>query len=158
MSTMNNGRGSSWIKKVEQLIADYNLDITTYKYRSKNENFHHQLLSHNNLRIVLRKKLQTSFLEEWDVKTSSMSKLSFYRQYKQNHKLENYIVLVNNRRHRSALAKLRCSAHRLRACSHEPGTVNYPGVMIAPGQELPRVHMMIRCPGATLPRVNFIGI
>ena len=29
--------------------------------------------------------------------------------------------------------------------------------MIAPGQELPRVHMMIRCPGATLPRVNFIA-
>ena len=58
--------------------------------------------------------MQTSFLEEWDVKTSSMSKLSFYRQYKQNHKLENYIVLVNNRRHRSALAKLRCSAHRLK--------------------------------------------
>ena len=48
----------------EQLIADYNLDITTYKYRSKNENFHHQLLSHNSLRIVLRKKLETSFLEE----------------------------------------------------------------------------------------------
>ena len=45
----------------------------------------------------------------------------------------------------------------IRACSHEPGTVNYPGVMIAPGQELPRVHMMICCPGATLPRVNFIA-
>ena len=29
--------------------------------------------------------------------------------------------------------------------------------MIAPGQELPRVHMMICCPGATLPRVNFIA-
>ena len=37
----------------------------------------------------------------------------------------------------------------LRACSHEPGTVNYPGVMIAPRQELPRVHMMICCPGAS---------
>ena len=37
----------------------------------------------------------------------------------------------------------------LRACSHEPGTVNYPGVMTAPGQALPRVHMMIRCPGAS---------
>ena len=49
----------------------------------------------------------------------------------------------------------RCTTPR--ACSHEPGTVNYPGVMIAPGQELPRVHMMIRCPGATLPRVNFIA-
>ena len=47
--------------------------------------------------------------------------------------------------------------HRLRACSHEPGAVNYPGVMIAPGQALPRVHMMICCPGATLPRVNFIA-
>ena len=111
---MNNGRCSSWIKKIEPLIADYNLDITTYKYWSKNENFHHQLLSHNSLRTVLRKNLQTSFLEEWDVKTSSMSKLSFYRQYKQNHKLENYIVLVNNKRHRSAFAKLRCSAHRLK--------------------------------------------
>ena len=114
LQKMNSGRSSSWIKKIEQLIADYNLDITTYKYRSKNENFHHQLLSHNGLRIVLRKKLQTSFPEEWDVKTSSMSKLSFYRQYKQNHKLENYIVLVNNRWHRSALAKLRCSTHTLK--------------------------------------------
>ena len=43
---------------------------------------------------------------------------------------------------------------RIRACSHEPGTVNYPGVIIAPGQALPRVHMMICCPGATSPRVN----
>ena len=32
---------------------------------------------------------------------------------------------------------------KLRACSHEPGTVYYPGVMIAPGQASPRVHMMI---------------
>ena len=45
----------------------------------------------------------------------------------------------------------------LRACSHEPGTVNYPGVMVAPGQVLPRVHVMTCCPGATLPRVNFIA-
>ena len=29
--------------------------------------------------------------------------------------------------------------------------------MIAPGQALPRVHMMICCPRATLPRVNFIA-
>ena len=37
----------------------------------------------------------------------------------------------------------------LRACSHEPGTVNYPGVMIAPGQALPPVHIMICCPGVS---------
>ena len=47
LQKMNNGRGFSWIKKIEQLIEDYNLDITTYKYASRNENFHHQLLSHN---------------------------------------------------------------------------------------------------------------
>ena len=46
---------------------------------------------------------------------------------------------------------------RLRACSHEPRTVNYPGVMVAPGQALPRVHMMICFPGTTLPLVNFIA-
>ena len=34
---------------------------------------------------------------------------------------------------------------QLRACSHEPRTVNSPGVMIAPGQALLRVHLMIRC-------------
>ena len=45
-------------------------------------------------------------------KTANMSKLSFYRQNRPNHGLENYIALVNNRRHRSALTKLRCSAHR----------------------------------------------
>ena len=39
------------------------------------------------------------------------------------------------------------------ACSHEPGTVNYPGVVIAPGQALPRFHMITCCPGA----VNFIA-
>ena len=44
---INNDRASSWIRKIEQLIADYNLDITTYNYVSRNENFHHQLLSHN---------------------------------------------------------------------------------------------------------------
>ena len=54
---INNGRASSWIKKIQQLIADYNLDITTYKYASRNENFHHQLLSHNSLRIVLKEEI-----------------------------------------------------------------------------------------------------
>ena len=50
-----------------------------------------------------------------------------------------------------------CLIACLRACSHEPGTVNYLGATIAPGQALPRVHMMICCPGPTLPRVNFIA-
>ena len=51
----------------------------------------------------------------------------------------------------------RVSFRSFRACSHEHGSVNYPGVMIALGQALPRVHMMICCPRTTLPRVNFIA-
>ena len=110
---MKNGRSSTWIKKIEKLITEDNLDIASYKYSVKNENLH-ELLSHNRLRIILREKLQTSFIEEWDTKTANMSKLSFYKQHKPNHGLENYIVLVNNRRHESALTKLMCSAHRLK--------------------------------------------
>ena len=53
-------------------------------------------------------------------------------------------------------ASSRLSVSQLRACSHEPGTVNYPRVMNAPGQALPHIHMMICRPGATLPWVNFI--
>ena len=41
--------------------------------------------------------------------------------------------------------------YSLRACSHEPGTVNYSWIMIVPGQALPRVHMMICCPGQRCP-------
>ena len=41
---------------------------------------------------------------------------------------------------------------QLWACSHEPGTMNYSGVMIAPGQPLPRVRMMIFIPGQCCPQ------
>ena len=78
LQTINSGRGSIWVKKIEQLIAEYDLDINTYKYRS-NENFHDQLLSHNRLTLALRKKLQISFLKDWDAKSKCISKLSFYR-------------------------------------------------------------------------------
>ena len=39
----------------------------------------------------------------------------------------------------------------VRVCSHEPGIVNYPGVMIAIGQVLPSVHMITSCPEAMSP-------
>ena len=41
--------------------------------------------------------------------------------------------------------------YSLRACSHESGTVNYSGIMIAPGQVFPHVHMMICCLGQRCP-------
>ena len=41
------------------------------------------------------------------MKTSNMSKLSFYRKYKSDHNRARYNTPVDNRRHRSALAKLK---------------------------------------------------
>ena len=32
--------------------------------------------------MILREKLQTTFIEKWDTKTANMSKSSFYKQYK----------------------------------------------------------------------------
>ena len=110
------GNGSrSWLKKNEEIISENNLNVTSYGYKLKYKTFPENLLPHKGLRKVVKSKLKTKFKEEWDVKTSNMSKLSFYRKYKSDHyKIEGYITLVHNRRHRSALAKLRCNAHRLK--------------------------------------------
>ena len=35
LQNMNNGRGSTWIKKMENLITENNLDIASYKYSAK---------------------------------------------------------------------------------------------------------------------------
>ena len=58
---MNNGRGSAWIKKMEKLIIENNLDIPSYKYGGKNETLH-ELLSHNRLKIILRDNCKPALL------------------------------------------------------------------------------------------------
>ena len=110
------GNGSrSWLKKNEEIISENNLNVTSYGYKLKYKTFPENLLPHKGLREALKSKLQTKFKEEWDVQTSNMSKLNFHGKYKSDHyKKERYITPVNNRRHRSALPELRCSAHRLK--------------------------------------------
>ena len=58
---VNNGKGSTWTRKIKKLITESNLDIASNKYSAKNVIFD-QLLSHNRLRIILREKMQTSFI------------------------------------------------------------------------------------------------
>ena len=72
-----------------------------------------RLLNQDKLKALLKTKLQSKFKEIWSTKTTEMSKLSFYRQHKINHKFEEYLTLLENRRYKSAIKKLRCSAHRL---------------------------------------------
>ena len=108
------GNGSrSWLKKTEEIISENNLSVTSSAYKLKYKLFQKTYYDIKDKKCI-ESKLQTKFKKEWDVKTSNMSRLSFYRKYKSDHKIERYITLVNNRRHRSALAKLRCSPHRLK--------------------------------------------
>ena len=73
-------------------------------------------MNQDELKALLRTKLQSRFKEIWSTKATEMSKLSFYRQHKINHEFEEYLTLelLENRRYKSAITKLRCSAHRLK--------------------------------------------
>ena len=100
---------------VEQVISENNINITSYQYKTKHiGDSNTRLLNQDKLKALLKTKLQSKFKEIWSTKTSEMSKLSFYRQHKINHKFEEYITLLENRRYKSAITKLRCSAHRLK--------------------------------------------
>ena len=100
------GNGShSWFKKIEEIISENNLNVTSCGYKLKYKTFPENLLPHKGLRKVFESKLQKKFKEEWGMKTSNMSLLNFYRKYKSDHKIERHITLVNNIRHRNALAK-----------------------------------------------------
>ena len=88
------GNGSrSWLKKNEEIIPENNLSVTSYGYKLKYKIFQENLLPHKRLRKALKNKLQTKFKEEWDVETSNMSKLSFYRKYKSDHYKQEDILL-----------------------------------------------------------------
>ena len=49
----------------------------------------------------------------WKVRLEESSKLEFYREAKPDYELEKYLFLVKDRRHKSALTKLRINAHKL---------------------------------------------
>ena len=113
MHAQNNNR-RSWISMVEQVINENSINITSYQYKTKRiGDSNTKLLNQDKLKALLKTNLQSKFKEIWSTKTTKMSKLSFYRQHKINHKFEEYLTLLENRRYKSAITKLRCSAHRL---------------------------------------------
>ena len=100
---------------VEQVISENNTNITSYQYKTKHiSDSNRRRFNQDKLKGLLKTKLQSKFKEIWSTKTIEMSNLSFYRQHKINHKFEEYLALLENRRYKNAITKLRCSAHRLR--------------------------------------------
>ena len=114
MHAQNNNM-RSWISMVKQVISENNINITSYQYKTKHiGDSNTRLLNQDTLKALLKTKLQSKFKEIWSTKTTEMSKLSFYRQHKVNHKFEEHFTLLENRRYKRAITKLRCSAHRLK--------------------------------------------
>ena len=114
MHAQNSNR-RSWISVVEQVINETSINITSYQYKTKHIGDSNTKLSNQDkLKALLKTKLQSKFKEIWSTKTTEMSKLSFYRQHKINHKFEEYLTLLENRRYKNAITKLRCSAHRIK--------------------------------------------
>ena len=98
---------------VEQVINENSINIISYQYKTKRiGDSNTKLLNQDKLKALLKTKLQSKFKEVWSTKTTEMSQLSFYRQHKINHKFEEYLTLLENRRYKSAITKLRCSANR----------------------------------------------
>ena len=52
-------------------------------------------------------------MQNWESDIHLNHKLQYYKNFKGGLYLENYITLVSEFKYRKALAKLRCSAHRL---------------------------------------------
>ena len=98
---------------VEHVISENSINITSYQYNTKHiGDSNTRLLNQDKLKALLKTKLQSKFKEIWSIKTTEMSKPSFYRQHKVNHKFEGYLTFLENRRFQSAITELRCTAHR----------------------------------------------
>ncbi|MCG8046600.1 MAG: reverse transcriptase family protein, partial [Candidatus Thiodiazotropha endolucinida] len=92
----------SWASKVQQLMNDLgfsylwnNTDITNLQLASMIERVYDQ------------------HYQKWYEALRTSSKLSTYNTIKTQVGIEKYLSVVNNSRHRSELAKFRCSAHKL---------------------------------------------
>ena len=98
MHDQNNNR-RTWISMVEQVISKDSISITSYQYKTKHiGDSNTRLLNQDKLKALLKTKLRSKFKEIWITKTTEMSKLNFYRQHKINHKFEEYLTLLENRR------------------------------------------------------------
>ena len=107
--------GSDWLKYVNNLITEHVPDYEHYTYHK-----HGRITEKTNavsqeiLKQQTRTKLQYQYMNNtWKVRLEESSKLEFYREVKTDYEFEKYLSWVKDRRHKSALTKLRISAHRL---------------------------------------------
>ena len=62
---------------------------------------------------VIARRLHDTYIQKWSSELESFSKLQTYNMFKNELCLEKYLLCVKNEKHRVALSRLRCSAHKL---------------------------------------------
>ena len=65
-----------------------------------------------NLNIVIS-RIYDSYLQSWFADLDTYSKLDCYRSFKQCFIYEKYLTFIENKNHRIALTRFRCSSHKL---------------------------------------------
>ena len=99
----NNGR-HTWVSDVKSLLCTFGFgyvwlsqtvgDISAFMFKFK-------------------QTIKDCFMQNWESDIHLNHKLQYYKNFKGGLYLENYVMLVSEYKYRKALAKLRCSAHRL---------------------------------------------
>ena len=93
---------NEWSKKVKAL-----LDALGFSYLMDVDNVTKQQLS------AVIQRIYDSYYQQWFAEVRNSSKLDSYEHFKGTIELEKYLRCINNVKHRSALARLRCVAHKL---------------------------------------------
>ena len=97
---LHEGGSRSWVSFIKGVVED-----GTFPQRNLNP--------HSNARI-LKNKLVSTVQCNWRAAVmNNESKLLFYKSFKSNFTYEKYLSLVKSRKERTALTKIRISAHRL---------------------------------------------
>ena len=91
---------TNWITTIEKLINRFNLAD--------------KIGNHKKFKKITKNEIDKAYLNYWktELMRADVSRLAFYREIKEDFKIENYLH-IENFENRRAIAKIRCSSHSL---------------------------------------------
>ena len=95
---------SSWTAKVK-LLLEHNCFPDVWMYPES--------VNINMFIPIFQNRLRDVFITEWSHGLSLSSSLMLYKEMKQSFEMSPYCLIIQNEKHRNAIAKLRLSSHQL---------------------------------------------
>ena len=103
MQDVNNNRNMKcWPSNIMSLLNELGFSFL----------WNDQALSRSQLYMVMQ-RIYDHFLQEYYVSYDISSKMDVFKTITKHFKLEKYISCIDTEKHRVALSRLRCSAHKL---------------------------------------------